>query len=344
MPGRSASQPPDSPLTRRWTVAPSRRASLNGERSATLWRWRASVRPCSELADEIAARSTDPATKQEYFDRKLELALKSGRRFTFAVVSTNAADDSEWRDQLRFLDRAAEAGARNVRTEPLSRSDDLQFVRHSTAIRQIARMECPSQTPQSRIRNPNSASRTSETGLSRPLRAAVYGESRGGEARPPDYEQMEVFFNPISGNPTVADIARERQIDPAQALIDLALESGMSRFFVQRIGSTDPKVLGSILRHPRTIMTFSDAGAHVSQIVDGGLQTFFLARWVRELEVFRLEEAVRMITRVPALAWGFLDRGLVKEGFIADLNIFDPETIGPKMPTVVRDLPAGRSA
>ncbi len=48
-----------------------------------------------------------------------------------------------------------------------------------------------------------------------------------------------------------------------------------------------------------------------------------------------------MITLVPATAWGLADRGLVREGFVADLNVFDPEHVGPELPTVQHDLPAG---
>jgi len=62
---------------------------------------------------------------------------------------------------------------------------------------------------------------------------------------------------------------------------------------------------------------------------------------VRDEREFTLEEAVRMITLAPALAWGFSDRGLVREGMVADLNVFDPATVGPAVPTVAYDLPAG---
>ena len=48
-----------------------------------------------------------------------------------------------------------------------------------------------------------------------------------------------------------------------------------------------------------------------------------------------------MITFAPAVAWGFADRGLVREGMRADLNVFDPQTVGPAVPHVVNDLPAG---
>ena len=48
-----------------------------------------------------------------------------------------------------------------------------------------------------------------------------------------------------------------------------------------------------------------------------------------------------MLTLAPATAWGFADRGLVREGFVADLNVFDPARVAPELPTVATDLPGG---
>src|SRR5205807_597147 len=90
-----------------------------------------------------------------------------------------------------------------------------------------------------------------------------------------------------------------------------------------------------------TVMTFSDAGAHVSQIIDSSIQTHLLAYWTREQQAFTLQEAVRMLTAVPARCWGFRRRGLVQAGYIADLNVFDPDSVGPSMPTIAHDLPGG---
>jgi N-acyl-D-aspartate/D-glutamate deacylase len=97
----------------------------------------------------------------------------------------------------------------------------------------------------------------------------------------------------------------------------------------------------AILRHPSTVTTLTDAGAHVGQIVDGGLQVYFLAHWVRTLHEFRLEEAIRMVTHEPARAWGFADRGSIRPEYAADLNILDPEVIGPRPPEIVDDLLGG---
>ncbi|MTA45148.1 MAG: amidohydrolase family protein, partial [Actinobacteria bacterium] len=54
-----------------------------------------------------------------------------------------------------------------------------------------------------------------------------------------------------------------------------------------------------------------------------------------------LEEAIEMMTSAPAQAWGFTDRGVLREGMVADINIFDPDTVAPELPTLAHDLPAG---
>ena len=63
---------------------------------------------------------------------------------------------------------------------------------------------------------------------------------------------------------------------------------------------------------------------------------------MRDRQEFTLEEAVRMITLAPALAWGFTDRGLLRAGMAADLNVFDPATVGPgRAPRWSTTCPAG---
>jgi N-acyl-D-amino-acid deacylase len=75
--------------------------------------------------------------------------------------------------------------------------------------------------------------------------------------------------------------------------------------------------------------------------MDSSLQTHLLSHWVREKQAFTLEQAIRMITLVPATLWGFADRGLIREGMAADLMVFDPDGIAAEMPELVDDLPAG---
>ena len=164
----------------------------------------------------------------------------------------------------------------------------------------------------------------------------------GAQARPPDFEGIRVYLHGLPPNPTVADVARERGVHPAEAMIDLCVDSGGDQLFIQpSLYPQDEAVLLRALRHPRAVMTFSDSGAHLSQIADSSIHTHLLGHWVRDRGEFTLEEAVRMVTLAPALAWGLDGKGLLRPGMDADLVVFDPGTVGPAVPTLVDDLPAG---
>ena len=163
----------------------------------------------------------------------------------------------------------------------------------------------------------------------------------GAQARPPDFEGIRVYEQVLPPNPSVADVARARGAHPAEVMIDLCVASAGEQLFIQpSLYPQDEQVLLRALRHPRAVMNFSDSGAHLSQICDSSIHTHLLCHWVRDRGAFTLEEAVRMITLAPALAWGFPERGLLREGMKADVNVFDPETLGPAVPRLVNDLPA----
>jgi N-acyl-D-amino-acid deacylase len=124
-------------------------------------------------------------------------------------------------------------------------------------------------------------------------------------------------------------------------IIDLALEKHLKQFFIQPIVNEDQDIVLAMMRHPRSVVTFSDSGAHVSQIMDSSIQTHLLGYWVRERQALTLEQAIRKITFDLASFWGLTGRGLLREGNHADVVIFDPATVAPQMPTLEYDLPGG---
>ena len=140
---------------------------------------------------------------------------------------------------------------------------------------------------------------------------------------------------------SIAQIAAEQNKDPVEVIIDLALEKHLKCFFLQPLVNENQETVLEMMQHPRSVVTFSDSGAHVSQIMDSSLQTHLLSHWVREKQAFTLEEAVKMLTCDTATQFGFHDRGLLREGLAADIVVFDPDTVGARMPEVVTDLPAG---
>ena len=166
-------------------------------------------------------------------------------------------------------------------------------------------------------------------------------EVLGAEPRPPEWNTFYVMDRIPRPHRSVAAIATERGVTPAEAMIEVALEHDLKVFFRKPFANENQDDALELMKHPCSNVTFSDSGAHVSQIMDSSLQTHLLSHWVREEGAFTLEEAVRMITYDTATSWGCHDRGLLREGMIADITIFDPDSIEPRMPEVVNDLPSG---
>jgi N-acyl-D-aspartate/D-glutamate deacylase len=152
---------------------------------------------------------------------------------------------------------------------------------------------------------------------------------------------MIILRSPFPPNPTVGDEARRLGVDPVEHMIDLALEHDFDVFFLQPLVSQDDETLLRMMRHPRTAMCFSDSGAHVSQVFDSSIYSHLLGYWVRERGLLSLEEAIPMITSQPAAIWRLHDRGRLAPGYAADLTVFDADTVAPRMPQVVEDLPGG---
>jgi len=291
-----------------------------------------------EYARERESRSPDPNVRKAVNDRLRDLAVKSGVPITFGLP----AGSHGTQDALKLLDTTAEAGGRmfgqtHTRgiSHVLSFKGRLQFddFPEWAAVRAL-----PIEEQRKAFSDPEQRKRLVEA-----TKAGKY-RTGGGEPRKPQYENMYVVYSAVSRNPTVAELAAQRNLDPVEVMMDLALESNFNQLFMQFDMATVPKSEAealATLRHPRTVMTFSDSGAHVSLIMDSSIHTHLMAYWVRERNAFSLEEGVKMITLTPAMAWGFNDRGLLRQGCIADLNIFDPAILAPQIPTIEHDLPTG---
>jgi len=293
-----------------------------------------------ELAGEAVGRTAaDTQGLREYHVRLRDLAVETGRPVTWGLFSRREAPEV-WRTYLDLLDETAAAGGRmfaqvhsRALAVVLSFRTNLPFDRLPVWKELRAR---PLAEQTHRLRDPELRRRLVAAARERDERRAI-----GAEPRPAAYEWIFVMDTVEGPHRSVAEVARERGVDPVEAMIDLALEKDLERFFLQPIANEDQDHALELMRHPRTVVTFSDSGAHVSQIMDASLQTHLLSHWVRAKQAFTLEQAVRMLSFEPATHWGFADRGLIREGLAADLLVFDPDTIAPEMPEVAHDLPAG---
>jgi N-acyl-D-aspartate/D-glutamate deacylase len=290
-----------------------------------------------EIAGEDVGRNPD--RQADYFGRLSDLAVETGVPITFGVAS-GRVPGNEHRVLLDLLDSSAARGGRMVGQAHAREFNLVLSFRTQVPFDALAEWKdlrsWPLDEQQRALRDPAVRKR-----LLAAARDGAWPKGVGAEARKPDYEWIRVMDRPTPPYRTVAEVAAERGVDPAECMLDLALESNLDQFFLQPILNGDQDVVLEIMRHPRCIPTFSDSGAHVTQLMDSSIPTHVLGHWTREREAFTLEEAVRKLTCAPATAWGFHDRGLVREGMAADLCVFDPDTIGPAMPEVANDLPAG---
>jgi len=140
---------------------------------------------------------------------------------------------------------------------------------------------------------------------------------------------------------SVAEIAEARGKDPAETILDIALADGLETLFDFPVMNQDPEGVRPLVTDPRFLIGLSDGGAHVDQLCDAGYATYLLGKWVRERQALTLEEGVRRLTSEVATFFGVPDRGVIAPGRVADLVLFDPDTVDDVPPEYVYDLPGG---
>ncbi len=142
---------------------------------------------------------------------------------------------------------------------------------------------------------------------------------------------------------SIDNLAREAGKHPLDFMLDLSLSEGLDTLFTGTLLNSDEDAVGRLLRDPNSIVSLSDAGAHLTFLCDAGFGLHLLGHWSRDLQALPMEHAVRKLTAEPAALFGIRDRGTIEPGQAADLLLFDPATVGRGRSQRVFDLPAGAS-
>ena len=139
----------------------------------------------------------------------------------------------------------------------------------------------------------------------------------------------------------VRDVAAEKNRDPWDVVCDLAVADRL-RTVLWTTGRMSPNAArqrAETLRDPRVLIGGSDAGAHLDRMCGARYPTKFIASYVRDAQAMSMEEAVHLLTQVPARYFGLRDRGTIGVGSYADVVVFDPATIDADRIVSVADLP-----
>ncbi len=290
-----------------------------------------------------------PGCLNGFTDDEIELltriSLLSGRPVNWNVLGVTARNTEGTARQLEASDAATRRGARVVAlTLPHTMSLRLSFEHGAILDGLPGWREFFATSIDDRIRalsDPevrramDERARSDEAGVLRFL--AGWARLVIAETFAPEQRALE--------GRTVGDVAAEWGMDPWDALCRLIVADRLRTGFAVPIPETDADWLAraDIWRDPRTVVGGSDAGAHLDTMCGAVYSTSLLGHGVRDRKLITVEEAVRLLTDVPARLYGLTDRGRVAEGWWADLVVFDPERIGPQPLRTRDDLPGGAS-
>jgi N-acyl-D-aspartate/D-glutamate deacylase len=143
---------------------------------------------------------------------------------------------------------------------------------------------------------------------------------------------------------SVADIAKELDKDPFDALLDIVVEDDlMTGFGFPPSGNADADwdARLAVWRDERAIIGASDAGAHLDFLATFNYSTALLGKAVRDRGLLPIEEAIQMLTDAPARLYGLRDRGRLAPGWFADIVVLDPGEITTGEVRMRFDLPGG---
>ena len=294
--------------------------------------------PAGALGEDLAA----PAKEMSWM-RRLSAAI--GRPVTFALNQNNA-DPEAYRFLLELAGEAAAAGVA-VRPQVHGRTVSLllglqtfhafNFAPSWAQIgllpwtEQFARMGDPDLRARLVAEATALEGDAIVSGFMHPSRTFPLGD-------PPDYEP--------SPESSIAALAAAAGRSPWDELYDHLMEDGGRQLLNAPVlnysyGNLD--AADEMLVHPTSVFGLGDGGAHAGQTCDASTTTFLLSYWARDRPHGRipLEEAVRKLTSSTAQVFGLGDRGVLKPGKKADVNVIDFEHLGLERPMLVSDLPGG---
>jgi len=277
-----------------------------------------------------------------------DIARTSGRPVSFTFMQSPKGE-GDWQEMLAGLESAKEEGL-EVRGQIIPRPTGallgLELSMHpfsfNPSFKEIA--DLPLDEKVERMRDPAFRKRLIAEEADDPQAFFIYVIS--------DLDQLFVLGSPPNYNPrsdeSIGARARAMGVDPKELIYDGLLQRDGHEVFYRPMGNSEGERFESsgrnLVRNDRTFPALGDGGAHYSMICDAAYTTYFLTYWVRDAKGDKkidLPYAIRKLTFEPSNAVGLKDRGLVKAGYKADLNVIDLERLHLYAPHVTYDLPTG---
>jgi len=298
-------------------------------------------------------RTTDDAFAQAEFALVSEFARTSGRPVSYTVQQDSEAP-GRWRDLMALaeslhhegLDVKAQVAPRPIGVI-LGLEASVNVFTPTRGYQKIAGLPLPERV--AALANPDLRQRMIDG--HRHLTSGT--DAFAGLAFFGRFDEMYILEDPVNYNldatQSLGAQARRAGVDPAEFAFDVQLQNEgrqliytpMFNFFEGNFNA-----IYEMITSPVAMFGLSDAGAHCGQICDGSMPTSYLSIWARDRAAANetsipTEAVVHQMAQRPAAHFGWLDRGVVAPGYLADLNVIDLDALGCAPPMVATDLPAG---
>ncbi len=281
---------------------------------------------------------------QEHLELMTAMSSAAQRPLNWNLLPVTAGTRDHARRQLAAGDHAAARGAKVVAlTIPLVVGVRLSFAsgmvldalpgwKDTMALRHAERIDA--------LSNPSERQRLAELAQQPgPFRGLAHWEALTvAETFSPRTKRYE--------GRTVGEIARAEGKTPFDAMLDVVVADELRTALVPPTrgdSDADWQARAEVWRDRRAVIGGSDAGAHLDLLGTFYYATGMLAEGVRKRGLLPIEEAVHLLTDVPARLYGLRQRGRIEAGWHADLVVFDASAIEPGPVHTRADLPGGAS-
>ncbi|MFT4099749.1 MAG: amidohydrolase family protein [Burkholderiaceae bacterium] len=276
-----------------------------------------------------------------------QMVKACGRPLSFSMVQADVMPD-QWRELMHRLDAAVDEGLpikAQVQGRPVGLMLGLQCSVHPFVTRPSyeAIADKPLAERVAIMRDPAFRARLL---AEEPAKGHPFVNSLAGA-----YNKMFDLGDPPNYEPgpedSIAALAQRTGQNPDEIVYDaLTANDGKGFLLFTLHNYTDFNLDNTLtmMRNPNTLFGLSDGGAHVGAICDVSVPTYMLTHWCRDRtrgDQLNLPFVIRSQTSDTARAVGLLDRGLLKPGYKADVNVIDFDRLQLRPPRMVYDLPSG---
>jgi N-acyl-D-aspartate/D-glutamate deacylase len=282
--------------------------------------------------------------QDEHMDLMASLSLAANRPLNWNLLAVTSQNPDGASNQLRASDYAAERGARVI---ALAVADPVEV--RLTFLSGFILDALPGWSSTMSLPPAERIKALSDPDERRRLRDGAASPDAGMLRTMANWKTMRIAetFSPdndgLSGR-LVGDIAAERGEDPFDTLVDIVVADELRTGLLLPARGDDPeswRLRADLWRDPRVVIGASDAGAHLDMLATFIYTTSLVGPSVRDRQLLPLEEAVHLITDVPARLYGIRDRGRIAEGCHADVVVFDEDRVAPHPVATRFDLPSG---